>query len=168
MRNERRETLLELRNCTKGHAAALARELRVPHSTALKRIKTLEEKGIVTDYIPVVNQDIFGSSFLVKFKVSYDQYRFEQDLRDTIAEIIDHLTKGIGHAPYAIFDHQNVEDRMWSVSCLTLTSDIVSMIDYIRRRHNVLPENISYRPLGNVTGVPMYSRHSLNIGSEDG
>jgi DNA-binding Lrp family transcriptional regulator len=164
MRPEREETLLELRACTKGHAAALARKLGVPHSTARKRIKALEDRGIVTGYIPIVNQKVFGTPYFTEFRVSFDQYRFEKDLTDTIDEICVHLSEGIGHAPYVIFNLQNEQDQLWTVSCLTSTSDIESLISRICRRHNVLPENTSCILLNEVSGVPMYSRHSMNNG----
>jgi len=164
---EREETLLELRKYARGYAAGLARELKVPHSTARKRIQSLEDSGIVTGYIPIVSQKVFGSPYLTEFKVSFDQYRFEEDLCDTIGEISEHLAEGIGHAPYAVFNLRNEQERTWSVSCLTLTADIKSLIDRVCRRHNVLPENTGCIPLGEMTGVPMYSRHSLRRTSEE-
>jgi len=167
MRPENEETLLELRKYTRGYAAGLARELRVPHSTVRKRIQSLEESGIVAGYIPIVSQKVFGSPYLIEFKVSFDQYRYERDLSDTIDEVSEHLAEGVGHAPYAIFSLQNGQERTWSVSCLTSTADVKSLIDGVCRRHNVLPENTSCTPLGEVTGVPMYSRHSLRKTPED-
>jgi DNA-binding Lrp family transcriptional regulator len=156
-----------LRECARGFPVALARKLEVPRSTARQRIQTLEEEGIVIDYIPIVVPQTFGSAYLVRIEVNPADYKIASDLRATIDAIKEFLNAGVGHAPLAIYVYLDSEVELWRVHCLTMTFDIESLTESLYREQNIARECISCFSLEDVEGIPNYSKFSLVQQEED-
>lgn len=155
------ETLLVLRKCARGFPASLARELKIPRTTARDRIQILEEEGTVTDYIPIVTPKTFGNPYLIQIEVNPFDYTLSEDLEATVDSLKKFLNAGIGHAPLCFYVYHDSENDVWKINCLTMTFNIEYLTESFYREQNIARECISYVSLIDADGVPNYSKFSL-------
>jgi len=155
------ETLLILRKCARAFPASLARELEIPRATARKRIKSLEEEGVVTEYTPVVNPTTFGNPYLIRIEVNPESYKIREDLEATIDSLKEFMNAGIGHAPLCFYVFHDTDNDVWKVHCQTMTFNIEYLIESLYREQNIARECISWVSLKDADGVPNYSKFSL-------
>jgi DNA-binding Lrp family transcriptional regulator len=153
-------TLLTLRKCARSFPAALGRILDIPRATALYRIRKLEEDGLVSGYIPMVDPTLFGPPFLVQVLINPKQYQFPEELQSTITSLIEFLKTGIGHAPLTIYVYQGQEQDYLQINCITMTPDIKGLVTSLYREQNIARDSITTLPLNDAHGVPVYSQFS--------
>ena len=160
-------TLLTLRKCARSFPAALGRALDIPKATALYRIRQLEEDGIVSGYIPMVDPTVFGSPYLVRVLINPKQYQFSEELQSTITSLLDFFQTAIGHAPLSCYVYQSQEKENWEVNCITMTHDIKELATSLYREQNIARDSITTFPLNYAHGVPVYSQFSPLKDTED-
>jgi len=155
------ETLLTLRKCARAFPASLARELEIPRATARKRIMSLEEEGVVTEYTPIVSPKTFGDPYLVQVEVNPEDYKISEDLKETIQSLKEFLLAGISHAPLSFYVYHDVENDVWKVHCQTMTFNIDLLMESLYREQNIARDCLSFVSLIDAEGVPNYSKFSL-------
>ena len=155
------ETLLTLRKCARAFPASLARELEIPRATARKRIKSLEEDGIVMEYTPIVSPKTFGNPYLIQIEINPEDYKISEDLEATIRSLKEFLNAGISHAPLSFYVFHDTEYDVWKVHCQTMTFNIDLLIESLYREQNIARDSLSFVSLIDADGVPNYSKFSL-------
>jgi len=153
--------LLALPSYATSSATQLARSLGFPRGTVTYHIQRLQEKGIVTGYTPIVTPRTFGDPYLVRVSIDPKQYEIREDLEATIIALRDFLLSGIRHAPLSLYVYQDQEDNVLQVNCVTMTSDIKSLVESLYREQNIAKEIITTVPLKEAYGIPKYSKFSL-------
>ncbi|TFG26342.1 Lrp/AsnC family transcriptional regulator [Candidatus Thorarchaeota archaeon] len=157
-------TLLTLRNNVRSHPAGLGRALDIPKSTALYRIRKLEEDGLVLGYTPEVIPSLFGSPYLVQVLIDSKLYQFQTELESTIAGLVDFLKTSIGHAPLTVYV-QRIQNEL-HVNCITMTTDIEALKTTIYRKQNMARDAVTAHLLDQAHGIPMYHQSSTIDNSE--
>jgi len=158
------DTLLTLRDCVKSHPAALGRALDIPKSTALYRIRKLEEDGLVLGYTPEAIPSVFGKPYLIQVSIDSNLYKFQSELESTIMGLVEFLKTSVGHAPLSIYVDKKPNKSQ--VNCITMTTDIETLKTNIYRKQNMAKDSVTAHLLDQAYGIPMYNRASSIDNSE--
>ena len=161
LRDKEKETLLTLRNCARGFPATMARSLEIPRSTARHRISALENTGVVKGYMPVVRPEVFGLPFLIRIEIDPEDYKLRGDLEATIFALKNHFQAGIGHAPICFYCHGDSDSEITRVNCVTMTLNVMYLVDILYKEQNIARENIAVTNLNLADGVPDFSKFSF-------
>jgi hypothetical protein len=103
----------------------------------------------------------FGDPYLVRVSIDPRQYEIREELEATVIALRNFLLAGIRHAPLSFYVYQDQEDNLLQVNCVTMTSDIKSLVESLYREQNIAKEIITTVPLDEAYGIPKYSKFSL-------